>query len=66
MTQRQYNFYKNTRIVGITLIAAALLLVGFAVFQDKSVTASNLITLAALITSLAAMIVNKPIPPPIQ
>jgi hypothetical protein len=60
MTLKQYNFAKNTRIVGITLSIVAIVLVGFAVFKDKNITATNLITLAALALGLISIIANKP------
>jgi accessory gene regulator protein AgrB len=63
MTTKQYNFVKNARIVGITLCIVSLVLIAFAVFQDKQITATNLITLAALIVGFISIVLNKPTPP---
>jgi len=65
MTSKQYDFVKNMRLIGITLGVVALVLLGFAIFKDKNVTATNIISLAAIIVSLASTILNKPIPPTI-
>jgi hypothetical protein len=64
MTGKQYNFTKNARIVGITLSSVSLVLIAFAVFKDKEITATNLITLAALIVGFVSIVLNKPTPPP--
>ena len=63
MTQKQYNFIKNARIAGITLGIAAVVLLGFAIFKDKNITATNLIALAAILVSFISIILNKPLPP---
>jgi hypothetical protein len=64
MTQRQYNFAKNARVIGITLSVVALVLLGFTIFKDKQITASNLITLAAVVVGFISIVINKPTPPP--
>ena len=63
MTPKQYNFVKNARIVGITLGVAAVVLLGFAIFKDKEITATNLIALAAILVNFVSIFMNKPTPP---
>jgi hypothetical protein len=63
MTTKKYEFVKNMRLVGITLGVVALVLLGFAIFKDRNINATNIISLAAIIVSLAGTILNKPLPP---
>lgn len=63
MTAKQYNFYKNTRIIAIVASAAALVFIAGAIFTGYKLTLGNYLVIVILVINLVNAIINKPTPP---